>query len=120
VRSWFTAPPVVDLALRAEREIPEFGHRLVTALQLNRPGAKTQGMSPYLIQEVTREAGEMAGRHDLLKLVDYAPLRRAGLLLGPVLFAAAGFAALRPEVTVALLKRQALIPAEIPRSVALE
>src|SRR5436309_13384 len=48
VRPWFTAPPVVDLALRAEREIPEFGHRLVTALQLNRPGARTQGMSPVL------------------------------------------------------------------------
>src|SRR3954469_5030585 len=71
VRPWFTAPPIVDLALRAERDIPEFGHRLVTALQLNRPGARTEGMSPVLIREVTREAGEMAGRHDLLRLVEY-------------------------------------------------
>jgi hypothetical protein len=120
VRPWFTAPPIVDLALRAEKEIPEFGHRLVTALQLNRPGARTEGMSPYLIQEVTREAGEMAARHDLLRLVDYQPLHRAAFVLAPVLFAVAGFVALKPDLAFALLKRQALLGADIPRSVWLE
>src|SRR5689334_312993 len=42
-------PSVVALAGRAEQAIPEFDHRLVTALQLNRAGAKTKGMSPVLI-----------------------------------------------------------------------
>ena len=36
-------PGYDDLATRAERAIPELGHRLVTALQLNRPGARTAG-----------------------------------------------------------------------------
>src|SRR5688500_13352208 len=38
-------PGIVRLAGRAERAIPEFDHRLVTALQLNRPRARTEGMS---------------------------------------------------------------------------
>src|SRR5581483_11623458 len=120
VRPWTRTPPLDDLAVRAERAIPEFDHRLVTALQLNRPGAKTAGMSKMLIAEVTKEAGQMVARHNLLRLVDYRRLRWAAVVLGPVVLVLGTFALLRPELALILLKRQALLDAEIPRSVHLE
>ena len=110
-------PSVVALAGRAEKAIPAFDHRLVTALQLNRAGAKTAGMSPVLIREVTREAEEMAARHRLVALADPKKLKWAAALLLPVLLAAGGFAAALPELFTALLARQALVPAEVPRLV---
>ena len=63
IRPWAKTPHIDDLAFQAEKAIPEFDHRLVTALQLNRSTAKTQGMSKALIAEVTREASEMAAHH---------------------------------------------------------
>ena len=119
-RPWARTPPEDELAFQAERAIPVFGHRLVTALQLNRPGARTEGMSRSLIAEVTREAGEMAAGHRLTSLVDYRPVGWAALLLVPVAVAWGGFFAVRPELASALLKRQALLGVAIPRSVQLE
>lgn len=120
LRPWLAAPPVDDLALRAEKAIPEFDHRLVTALQLNRPGAKTAGMSAVLIAEVTREAGEMAARHRLTKLIDYRPVAWGAAAAAPALLAWAVFAAASPDLAGILLRRQALASADIPRSVQLE
>jgi hypothetical protein len=112
-------PSMVALAGRAEEAIPEFDHRLVTALQLNRPGANTEGMSPQLIREVTREAETMSARHRLASLADRSRAEWAALLAMPVLLAAGGFAAARPDLVSALLARQALQSVEIPRSVYL-
>ena len=112
-------PPLDALAFRAEKEIPEFDHRLVTALQLNRDGARTAGMSAALIAEVTREAGEMAARHRLTRLIDYRPVWYALGVVAPAVLAWVGFAAADPALAAALLKRQALLGADIPRSVAL-
>ncbi len=120
VRSWVKAPALDDLAFRAEKAIAEFGHRLVTALQLNSAGARTDGMSPMLIAEVTREAGEMAGRHRLTDLIDYKPVRWAAAVVAPVLLVWGLFAAINPALAAILLQRQALLGGEIPRSVQLE
>ena len=68
----------------AERAFPAFDHRLVTAIQLNRPRADTRGMSKMLIGEVTREAGEIASRHNVLTLVDYRRLGWAVAVAAPV------------------------------------
>ncbi|MDB5309638.1 MAG: hypothetical protein JWO38_3840 [Gemmataceae bacterium] len=119
-RAWAKAPPLDQLAYLAEKAIPEFGHRLVTALQLNRPGAKTAGMSQMLIAEVTREAGEMAARHRLTKLINYRPVGWAAGVVLPVLLAWGGFVAAKPDLALVLLRRQALLGGEIPRSVRLE
>lgn len=110
-------PSVDALAGKAEEAIPEFDHRLVTALQLNRDGAKTRGMSPTLIREVTREAEELVARHRLTRLADPTKLKYAAALFVPVLFAALGFAAAKPDLAAALLARQALVPRDIPRLV---
>lgn len=120
VRPWRKTPPIDDLATAAEKAIPAFGHRIVTAVQLNRPGARTQGMSQTLIAEVTREAGELAASHNLLKLVDYRRLAWAAAVALPVLLAWAGFVAAKPELAAVLLKRQALLSVEIPRTLHLK
>jgi hypothetical protein len=120
VRSWFKTPHIDDLAFSAERAIPEFDHRLVTALQLNRRGAKTAGMSKALIAEVTREAGEMAARHRLTKLIDYTPVFRAAVLALPIFLFWGGFALANSNLAVVLVKRQMLFDIDIPRSVQLE
>ncbi|HVL14122.1 MAG TPA: hypothetical protein VM529_16245, partial [Gemmata sp.] len=121
VRPWVRTPPVDDLATAAERAFPAFDHRLVTAIQLNRPTADTRGMSNTLIAEVTREAGEIASRHNLLELVDYRRLGKSAAVALPVLAAWAAFSALNTPLAAALVKRQAMPWAEIeiPRSVRL-
>src|SRR5579883_1385081 len=120
IRPWRRTPPIDDLATTAEKAIPEFGHRLVTAVQLNRPTARTKGMSQILIAEVTREAGEIASRHNLLSLVNYSRVALAAAVALPVLAIWGGFAIARPELTFVLLKRQMLLNAEIPRTIHLK
>ncbi len=120
VRPWRRTPSVDELAGRAEEAIPEFGHRLVTALQLNRPTARTQGMSPSLIADVTREAGEIASHHNLLKLIDYRRLAFAALVAGPVLCGWVAYAVAKPELATVLVKRQLLQSVEIPRTIHLQ
>lgn len=120
IRPWARTPGIDDLAYQAEQAIPEFDHRLVTALQLNRRGARTQGMSPALIAEVTREAGEMAARHRLTQLIDYKPVLWALAVAAPVVLLWGGFILARPALSIILLKRQMLLDVEIPRSVQLE
>ncbi|MBM3979321.1 MAG: hypothetical protein FJ304_03370 [Planctomycetes bacterium] len=120
VRPWRRTPPVDELASSAEKAIPEFGHRLVTAVQLNRPEARTQGMSKTLIAEVTREAGELSARHNLLKLVNYNRLAFALAAALPVLVGWGAFAAVKPELAGVLLKRQAFMSVEIPRTIHLK
>ncbi len=111
-------PSIDSLAFRAEKAIPEFDHRLVTALQLNRPEAQTSGMSPELIQAVTREAERLSTKHSFKALIDRSRLEWAVALLIPVLLFTAGFVALRPTLTMVLLSRQLLLPVSIPRSFA--
>jgi hypothetical protein len=120
VRPWSRTPPIDDFAINAEKAFPEFDHRLVTAIQLNRPRADTRGMSRILIGEVTREAGEIASRHNVMSLVDYRRLGWAAAVAAPVLLIWGAFFAAKPALATILLKRQALLDVEIPRSIQLE
>lgn len=120
LRPWQSAPIIDDLAMRAEKAIPEFDHRLVTAIQLNRKTARTEGMSQALIAAVTREAGEMASHHNLVSLIDYKRLIWGGLALMPVILLWMAALLLWPKLVPILLQRQALLNVAIPRSVALE
>jgi hypothetical protein len=49
------------LARYVEERVPGLGHRLVSAVELNAPGAATAGMSPELIAAVTRQAAAPPG-----------------------------------------------------------
>lgn len=119
LKPWKETPPIDELAFQAEKAIPEFDHRLVTAIQLNRPNARTEGMSPTLIAMLTREASALAARHRLTRLIDYSRLGWAALVIVPVAALWGLFFLYRPEVATALLKRQAFLNVEIPRSVKL-
>jgi len=114
------APSLVALASRAEEEFSEYDHRLVTALQLNRPDARIGGMSTQLIAAVTDEALDMTGRRKLASLADPKRLLLAGLMLLPALLIVASAFGLFPQTTGALLLRQLLLPVDVPRTNAVE
>jgi hypothetical protein len=113
------APSLVALASRAEAEFSEYDHRLVTALQLNRPDARTAGMSQQLITALTDEALDTTARRKLASLADPKRLLWAGVMLMPVLLVLLVAFGLFPRSTAALLQRQLLLPVDIPRNVTL-
>ncbi|MCS7044907.1 MAG: hypothetical protein NZO58_00985 [Gemmataceae bacterium] len=123
---WFIARPLIrrlsddELALWVEERHQDLAHRLITTVQLSRPGAQTDGMSAELIAVVRREAEQRAATLDFAAVADHTRLRRAGLLLLPVLAVAALSLGLAPQLTGVLLARQFLADWEIPRSVAIE
>jgi hypothetical protein len=112
-------PTDEELALYAEDQDPRFGHRLISAVQLNRPGAATQGMSPALIAAATNEAEQMAAATDFARFADHERLKKSAWVVAPVLVVAALAFALWPRTVQALLARQLLADREIPRSVHL-
>jgi hypothetical protein len=107
------------LALYIEDRRPELQHRLISALELNQPHARTQGMSPQLLGAMTREAEEYVRPIPFASLADHRRLRRALLVLAPVLLLVAALAALCPATAWALLQRQMLEDVDIPRDIAL-
>lgn len=109
-----------ETALWVEDRVPELGHRLISAVELNAPGARTEGMSRALIGAVTRQAEDHARREDYARRVDLAPLRRGAGIAGGIAAAALLLAFLAPETLPALLARQFLADRDIPRSVRLE
>lgn len=108
------------LALLVEEKRPELQHRLISALQLNRPGARTAGMSPELLAAMTRQATEQVAPMSFAALADHRRLKRALLVLCPALLLFGGWLALCPDTALALLQRQLLWDVEIPRAVHIE
>lgn len=119
LRPLFRRLPDDDLALAVEDRHPDLEHRLISALQFNRPGADTAGMSPELIAKVTREAEERAGGMDFAAIADHRRLGKSAAVAVPVLLVAALPFLLWPEVAPVLLARQFLGDEELPRSVYL-
>jgi hypothetical protein len=108
------------LALWIEDRIPGLGHRLITAVQLNRPDADTRGMSPELIAATTAQAERMAAEVQLGQVCDHRRYRDAAWVLLPVLALAAGVYTWTPDLMNVLLARQLLADVPIPRRVTLE
>ena len=123
---WFLVWPQIcrlpddKLALWVEDKLPHFEHRLISAIQLNRPGANLAGMSPELVKVVTREAEGQAKKVGFAQVADHRRLKWSLGVLTPVVLLAGLPFALWPELSFALLQRQALFDVEIPRSVYLE
>jgi hypothetical protein len=108
------------LALWVEDKNPPLQHRLISAVQLNRRGADTEGMSPELIAKVTGEAETEAAAIDFIGVADHRRFRRSAAVATLALIAAVLPFLLWPAVASVLLARQFLGNAEIPRSVYLE
>src|SRR5438067_8455737 len=116
VNPWTRGPSIIRLARRVETGIPEFGHRLVTSIQLSRPDGNSFGMSPELIEHVARESETIAGKHRFGQFADYRRLKWSAALIGaPLFMAAVMILAYGPELLKVLLQRQFLASAEIPR-----
>jgi hypothetical protein len=107
------------LALWAESKRPEFQHRLISALQLNRRGARTEGMSPELLGAMTREAEEQTAPVDFAALADHRRLKRGALILGSMALVAAVLFLFNIPTALALVNRQLLTDVDIPRSLSL-
>ena len=112
--------PDETLALWVEAKLREFDHRLISAVQLNRPGAKLEGMSRELVGIVTEEAEQEARRTGFAQVADHRRLKWGAFVLLPILLLVALPIAIWPGLSLALLSRQALLPVEIPHSVYLE
>src|SRR5262245_28717813 len=119
LRPFFARLPDSRLALWVEAKDPRLEHRLISTVQLNAPGAKTQGMSQELIGAVTRETEGLAGGVNFAAVADHRRLKWSAGLTAPVLLLAALPFLLIPETVRALLARQWLEDVEIPRSVYL-
>ncbi|MCS7271854.1 MAG: hypothetical protein NZ703_12315, partial [Gemmataceae bacterium] len=120
IRPTWQTPPIDELAFQAEQAFPVFEHRLVTAVQLNRRGARTEGMSPALIAQVTQQAEELARRHNFMTLLDTSRLPKAVAVLLPILSAWLLFLGVNFPLARVLILRQALLPLDIPRRIHLE
>ncbi len=108
-----------EVALDLERAVPSLGHRLISAVQLNRPGAKIAGMSPDLIAAVTAQAQQQAATVDLTQVSDGRRYRWAGLLGAGVLTCLVGLYAAMPQTSSVLLRRWLGAEVPIPRDVQL-
>src|SRR5579862_6669068 len=120
IRPLLRRPSDRDVALWVEEQFPEFGHRLITAVELNRAGAPTAGMSLELLAAVTREAEERASRTAFTSRIDSSPLRRAAGTMAAVGALAFLLGIAAPETTAVLVARQFLATRDIPRSLAIE
>jgi hypothetical protein len=109
-----------QVSLWIEEKMPRLGHRLISAVQLNRAGAATEGMSPEMIAAVTRQAEEQAAATDFARVADTRRLKWMGQLLAPLALIALLLLALWPDTVRALLARQFLDDRPIPRSLAIE
>jgi hypothetical protein len=112
--------PDALLALWVEEKIPQFEHRLISAVQLNQPDAQLGGMSKELVAVVTREAEKQTQRvGGFAQVADHSRLKWTCLVLPPLVILMAAPFAIWPGVCFALLARQALLDVDIPHSVDL-
>lgn len=112
--------PDALMALWVEAKKPKFEHRLISAVQLNEPGADTAGMSRELIGVVTHEAEKLTERTGAFSQVaDHRRLLWAILVVTPMLCVCGLPFAIWPKLSFALLCRQMLLPVDVPHSVQL-
>ncbi len=119
LRPVFEALPYDRLAGWVEQAFPALHGRLRSAVELNSDGAKTEGMSPALIQETTRQAEEQLKQLPLGGALDRRRWKWALAVIAPVALLLGGLWALAPATCLALLQRQLLADVPIPRSVQL-
>jgi hypothetical protein len=109
-----------ELALWVEARTVRLDHRLITAVELNQPGAQIAGMSAELIAVVTGEAEKMSAGIHFQRIADHRRLTWGLAVLAPVVLVVLTPLLLWPTLSLALLGRQALQDLEVPRLVRLE
>ncbi|QDV82330.1 polyketide synthase [Planctomycetes bacterium TBK1r] len=113
--------PDDSLALLVERHHPQLAGRLVTAVQLSRPGRTGDSHSPDLLRLVHREASESVDEVDPGRVLRMQPLIQKAALAGPLLLLALMFAAYSPSAFARAAARLTLLSdARWPRRARLE
>ncbi len=107
------------LALWVEDKTPRLSHRLISTVQLNQRGAKTEGMSKELIAAVTQETERQTKGMSFAAVADHRRLSWSAGVTAPVVLAAAALLVLLPEIVQALVARQLLMDVDIPRRYSL-
>src|SRR5204863_3352304 len=108
-------PDLDALALMVEKARPEFGSRLISTIQLTRPGAIPSGASPELVRALIVDTESRAAPVEFTDIIDTRELKRlaavaaAILVLGLLGFARGG------NASVDLLKRAFLFNLPVPR-----
>lgn len=113
--------PDTLMALWVEEKMPQFEHRLISAVQLNEPDADLQGMSIELVGVVTKEAEKETTRAGgFAQIANHMRLLWGAGILTPVFFVFVLPFLIWPGLCFALLARQLLIfDVDIPHSVTL-
>lgn len=117
------ARPLPDdsLALLVERHHPKLAGRLVTAVQLTRPGRTGDSHSPDLLRLVHREAAKSVDEVDPGRVFRMQPLIRKAAVAGPLLLFALAFAIYSPSAFARAAARLTLFSdARWPRRAKLE
>ncbi len=89
--------PDESLALLVERHHPQLGGRLVTAVQLGRPGRDGDSHAPEFLRRVHAQAASALDEVDPNRVFRWQPIMRKAMVAGPLLIMALGFAVLSPE-----------------------
>ncbi len=108
-----------ELAMWVEKQDPAFGHRLISALQLNDARYNHEGMSPALIDALTTDAETSAKAHSFTQLLSNQRYQRGALLLALALLPILLFAVVHQSCATVLAKRLLGSDESIPRQVQL-
>ncbi|MEZ6142484.1 MAG: hypothetical protein R3B84_18145 [Zavarzinella sp.] len=121
VLPWLKAPDLILLARRVEEQIPDFGHRLVTSIQLSEDKAARAGMSVELLGQLTNESETLAQQHRFSQFADIRRFKWAAACISiPLVLLAALLIWHGPETLEILVKRQFFGSQDIPRTNQLE
>lgn len=113
--------PDDSLALLVERQHPQLGGRLITAVQLTQPGRTGDSHSPDLLRLVHRQASESIHEVDPAKVFRPEPLLRKAAIAIPLLILCLGFALFNPNGFAQAAARLSLFSdARWPRRAKLE
>jgi len=115
------ALPDDSLALLLERQHPEIGGRLVTAVQLSDPRRTGDAHAPELLQQVHQEAVESVGNVDSSRVFCWDPIKRKALVVVPLMLAVVALLLLSPNVFGRAASRLLLLTDQPwPRKASLE
>ncbi len=105
------ARPLPDdsLALLVERHHPQLGGRLVTAVQLNRPGREGDSHSPKLLEQVHDQAAVAIDQVDPRRIFRWEPLLRKGMIVAPLALLSLLLLIISPSVFARAASRLTLI-----------
>ena len=111
----FRPPEDEDLALRVECAHPELASRLISAIQLAKPGALSPGAAPSFALSTIEQTEALTASMDFGQWVDLRPLKKLACAGAAVLLLAAGGFYASRAVSIALLQRAFLANVEVPR-----